>query len=336
MSHALIDFLNSEGDESDYHSDGLWEVRESKLNRASNRSTKRRKLDLSEDDDPSDAIKVEEKKITPLPADQVSPKIKTAVTPSSLSAERNVEASVNPKLKPLTTEQLVASQRKAHKTGVVYLSRIPPFMRPSTVRQLLTPYGAISRLFLTPEPPATYTRRLKAGGNKKRSFIDGWVEFESKKHAKICAETLNGENIGGKKGGWYHDDIWNVKYLRGFKWADLMEQVQAEERIREGRMRAEVQRETRERKAFLVNVEIAKREQGMKIKRKLKEESRKDASQATMELPTTKVANVGELDPGRVRFERRFRQNEVISKDQDDKSDKTHSDKAMGVLSKIF
>ena len=30
---------------------------------------------------------------------------------------------------------------------------------------------------------------------------------------------------GGKKGSCYHDDILNVKYLPGFKWTDLTEQI---------------------------------------------------------------------------------------------------------------
>ncbi|KAK4693731.1 ESF2/ABP1 family protein, partial [Lecanoromycetidae sp. Uapishka_2] len=71
------------------------------------------------------------------------------------------------------------------KPGVIYLSRIPPFMKPSTVRTLLSKYGTITKLFLTPEPPSIYLARRKHGGNKKHSFIDGWVEFSRKKDAKV-------------------------------------------------------------------------------------------------------------------------------------------------------
>ena len=35
--------------------------------------------------------------------------------------------------------------------GVVYLSRIPPFMRPRKVRHLLSRYGDIGRVYLQPE-----------------------------------------------------------------------------------------------------------------------------------------------------------------------------------------
>ncbi len=45
----------------------------------------------------------------------------------------------------------------------------------------------------------------------------GWIEFADKKVAKMVAESLNNTSIGGKKGGFYHDDIWNLKYLKNFK-----------------------------------------------------------------------------------------------------------------------
>jgi len=30
---------------------------------------------------------------------------------------------------------------------------------------------------------------------------------------------------GGKKGGYYHDDIWNIKYLPKFLWGHLSEKI---------------------------------------------------------------------------------------------------------------
>ena len=238
-------------------------------------------------------------------------------------------------LKPLTPGQLAESQLKARKTGVIYVSRIPPFMRPSTVRTLLSPYGPTSRLFLTPEPPLVYARRIKAGGNKKRSFIDGWVEFCSKKNAKLCAETLNGQIIGGKKGGWYHDDVWNIKYLKGFKWTDLMEQVQGEERIREGRMRIEMQRETRERRAFLRNVEAAKREKGKEAKRQKRGEDRESTNRADG-ATRAGISLSSVLNVDRKHFERRFRQNDAKIETTTEAGVQEQPDVVKRVLSKIF
>lgn len=45
--------------------------------------------------------------------------------------------------------------------------------------------------------PATYKRRVKSGGNKKEMFVEGWVEFLDKKNAKMVAEMLNSQPVGG-------------------------------------------------------------------------------------------------------------------------------------------
>jgi ESF2/ABP1 family protein len=52
-----------------------------------------------------------------------------------------------------------------------------------------------------------------------RDALVGWVEFENKKIARQVAESLNNTIIGGKKSNIYHDDIWNIKYLKNFKYA---------------------------------------------------------------------------------------------------------------------
>lgn len=53
------------------------------------------------------------------------------------------------------------------------------------------------------------------------------------------AESLNNTMIGGKKRNYYHDDIWNIKYLKKFKWDHLTEKVAYERRVREQKLRLE-------------------------------------------------------------------------------------------------
>lgn len=342
--------LSDEEEEIAQNLDELEDTKNSRLKGISSRGSKRRKVDTADDEDSEASEEEEEEEEQPEDAS------KTHLVPirSTSAAESSLKAAVSSKpklnLKPLTPAQLDKSQAKARKTGVIYISRIPPFMKPSTLRHLLTPYGTISRLFLTPEPPTTYSRRLKAGGNKKRSFIDGWVEFTSKKHAKICAETLNGQSIGGRKRGWYHDDIWNMKYLRGFKWGDLMETVQSEERVREGRVRAERERERRERKAFLGNVEAAKRERGREEKKKMKAEKEKQRGTAETQVTENRrgsdgarkvdagksTGEEGMKETGKKGFERRFRQNEVKIRGPVEAGLENQSDDVRRVLDKIF
>ncbi|KAF5559441.1 pre-rRNA-processing ESF2 [Fusarium napiforme] len=170
----------------------------------------------------------------------------------------------------LTKKNLVASEAAIKKSGVVYLSRIPPFMKPAKLRSLLEPYGTINRIFLAPEDPASHARRVRAGGNKKKSYTEGWVEFTKKKDAKAVCDLLNARTIGGKKGSYYHDDLWNLLYLKGFKWHNLTEQIAAENAERASRMRAEISKSTKENKEFVRNVEKAKMLDGMEAKAKAK------------------------------------------------------------------
>lgn len=183
-------------------------------------------------------------------------------------------------------------KEKKDKTGVIYLSSLPPYLKPSALKTLLLQrgFGPITRVFLTPANPSPGSFIKKS--NKRKTYADGWVEFASKKTAKICAETLNAQIVGGKKGGWYHDDIWNMKYLKGFKWADLMEQIQRERNEREAKRRIEDARAKKEEKMFLAGVEKGKVVEGIRKKREEK-------------------GAAPEVDVRRV-----FRQNKVVADDE--------------------
>ncbi|KAG9644921.1 FAD/NAD(P)-binding domain-containing protein, partial [Aureobasidium melanogenum] len=239
----------------------------------------------------------------------------TATKATSSTREKTV--------KPLTQKQLLKAQKAAKKTGVIYISRIPPFMKPATLKHYLSPYGEIGRVFLTPEDPVAQKQRVRNGGNKKKSFTDGWVEFINKKDAKAAAETLNGNIIGGKKGNFYHDDMWNMKYLTGFKWSHLTEQIANENAERAARLRAEVARTRRENKSFVEDIERSKMLEGMRAKK---------AAQADRAGVASEPASAG----GVRELKRDFKQNEVKSKKIKDSSKSAQSEDVQKVLSKIF
>jgi ESF2/ABP1 family protein len=225
--------------------------------------------------------------------------------------------------KPLTKKNLVATAAAIKRSGVVYLSRIPPFMKPTKLRSLLEPYGAINRIFLTPEDPASHTRRVRNGGNKKRSFVDGWVEFVNKADAKQACELLNARTIGGKKGTYYHDDVWNLLYLKGFKWNNLTEQIAAENAERASRMRAEISKTAKENKEFVQNVERAKMLEGMEAKKAAKR--RKETEEGGSETVQKETKTGGERA-------RHFKQTPVASK----RRPEDQPEQVKRVLSKIF
>ncbi|KAI7202610.1 hypothetical protein D0869_05896 [Hortaea werneckii] len=239
-------------------------------------------------------------------------------------AEEDEEQSTTPKLSKFKTPKSVAaSEKAARKSGVVYISRVPPFMKPQTLRHYLAPHAlkGLGRIFLTPEDHEQHTQRVKRGGNKKKSFTDGWVEFASKTEAKLAAETLNGNIIGGKKGNFYHDDLWNMKYLKGFKWSHLTEQIANENAERAARLREEVRRTRQENKAFVEDVERGKMLEGMESKKKAKRRAAGDGESA---------ADVGEQKKARD-----FKQRKVQGK-EDRKGQAEQSAELKNVLGKIF
>lgn len=113
--------------------------------------------------------------------------------------------------------------------------------------------------------------------------------------------------------------------VRGYKWSDLMEQIQRERAEREARQRAEDLRAKREEKVFLAGVERGRVEEGMAKKNDAK---RKRQLEAADTVETTKAPEkVKEKKPRRT-----FVQNDVVSA----KKTETIGDDAKRVLGKIF
>jgi ESF2/ABP1 family protein len=180
-------------------------------------------------------------------------------------------------LKSKVNKPTPLSQLTKDKSGVVYLSRVPPFMKPMVLRSLLAPYGAVGKIFLTPEPATSRTQRLRGGGTRRKLYLDGWVEFLRKKDAKFVAENLNAQIMGGKKRGRWHDEVWNIKYLSGIKWNHLVETIANENAERAARLRFEIGRGRLENKAFLENMEQGKMIQGIETTRKNREDRQERA-----------------------------------------------------------
>eukprot|EP01083_Nonionella_stella_P070536 188764_1 len=162
-------------------------------------------------------------------------------------------------IKPMTQKALLKLKAKQARKGVVYLSRIPPFMQPSTLRNIMSDYGEIGRIFLVPEDAAITRKRKKFKKNRRKNFVEGWIEFSNKKIAKAVAETFNNTCIGGKKRSRYHDDIWNIKYLSGFKWNHLTEKMAYDREIKDTRMREALSAARKEDKFYRKNFAQSKR-----------------------------------------------------------------------------
>ncbi|KAL8870718.1 MAG: hypothetical protein Q9174_003300 [Haloplaca sp. 1 TL-2023] len=326
--NEYLDAGSSEDEESLGHASDIAQETKGKRSTALKDRSKRQKINHETSDD------FESEGELGLNLKDVSRKL-----PNNVSSQTDPTNSTPQTDDPLPNPSQPTAKRAGHKTthattpskpGVIYLSRLPPFIRPSTVRSLLTPFGTITHLFLTPEPPSQHSSRIRSGGNKKRSYTDGWVSFQDHKSAKTCVAAINGQTMAGamKKKGYYRDDVWNARYLRGFVWEDLMAEVRVEEREREERVRVGVRREKREREGFLRGVERGKVEET----RRKKKEAREGKSRVVDGDGHGKDEVVEEAKRG---FERRFRQNEVKARKQAGQPSQQPEDVSR-VLAKIF
>ncbi|KAI1720883.1 activator of basal transcription 1 [Ditylenchus destructor] len=147
-------------------------------------------------------------------------------------------------------------ETKQRKSGVVYIQTVPPMFTVSKLREVLSTYAEIGRLYLQAE------KHKSKGGKRRKRYTEGWVEFKSKSEAKRTAAMLNGNPVGGKRRSPAYDTLWSMKYLSGFKWVHLMEQLTYERRVEEQRMRAEISQAKRQAEHFAEQVE-----KGAKIRR---------------------------------------------------------------------
>ncbi|RLN47882.1 hypothetical protein BBJ29_003838 [Phytophthora kernoviae] len=204
----------------------------------------------------------------------------------------NMEAS-SPKpathkpLEGLSREKMEQFKQKAEKRGVVYIARVPPFMKPEKLRHLLGKYGELNRIYLVPEDKVLHKKRVSAGGNRRTNYTEGWIEFEDKKIAKRVAKMLNTTQIGGRKRDYYHDDMWNLKYLKGFKWDHLTEKIAYENRIRDQKLRMEIAQSKKENEAYLERVDQSKQFEKMEARKADKKQEKSGAGDTMQQMRRT-------------------------------------------------
>ncbi|KAF6073802.1 activator of basal transcription 1 [Phyllostomus discolor] len=164
-------------------------------------------------------------------------------------------------------QEATGAAKKRVVPGIVYLGHIPPRFRPLHVRNLLSAYGEVGRVFFQPEEG--FVRRKKkaaaasAAGGKKRSryskdYTEGWVEFRDKRVAKRVAASLHNTPMGSRRRSPFRYDLWNLKYLHRFTWSHLSEHLAFERQVRRQRLRAEVAQAKRETDFYLQSVERGK------------------------------------------------------------------------------
>ncbi|XP_029994755.1 activator of basal transcription 1 [Sphaeramia orbicularis] len=138
--------------------------------------------------------------------------------------------------------------------GIIYLGHIPPRLRPKHLRNLLSVYGEIGRIFLQPED-RTVRMKKKKSGLRRCDFTEGWVEFRDKRVAKRVAASLHNTPMGTRKRQRFASDLWCIKYLHRFQWTHLSERLAYEHTVLQQRLRTEVSQAKRETNFYLNNVD---------------------------------------------------------------------------------
>ncbi|KAI9173023.1 RNA-binding ATPase activator esf2 [Blastocladiella emersonii ATCC 22665] len=247
--------------------------------------------------------------------------------------ERASKPSKSAKKKVLQDEDLSDFKAKTDRTGLVYLSRVPPFMSPTVVRKLLSQYATLGRIYLAPEDAKAAYKRKKYKGNSRKNYTEGWIEVLDKKEAKVMAAHLNNQIIGGKTLSRWHDTLWNIKYLPKFKWHHLTEQIAYEKRKKEERLRAEILQAKRENKIYMDNVGKAKMVNAMEAKKRKRQEAADGGASSAPAASASAAAPAGPADMSEIR--RRFKQRKIVHDVEEVQRDEDIS-KIKGVLSKIF
>ncbi|CAJ0961329.1 unnamed protein product, partial [Mesorhabditis belari] len=164
-------------------------------------------------------------------------------------------------------EDFVDPERKQHKSGVVYFSAIPTGFNVDKITMEMNRYskGCVGRVYLV---PTKSSEKLKNGSaresddrkTKKRhlTYKEGWIEFTRKSVAKHLARSLNGMPVQVRTKHPASGLLWLCKYLPGFKWIHLMEQLDYERKVNMQRMKMEIARAKRVAEHFSEQVEKGK------------------------------------------------------------------------------
>ena len=152
-------------------------------------------------------------------------------------------------------------------TGILFFSRVPRDMRPSEIREIFTRFGPIFRqkfvVFETNTKKAQMLRK-KIGKSKSLQFKEGWLEFNKFEDAKDAATQMNAQPVDVKNTRRAAGELWACKVLpRGYRWEDLVTEMEGEKRLRRMKIQAELQREKEINEAYrqLAMQELARRKQ---------------------------------------------------------------------------
>ncbi|PKU84224.1 pre-rRNA-processing protein ESF2 isoform X1 [Dendrobium catenatum] len=199
------------------------------------------------------------------------------------------------KKKRLRNDLISSTDRR----GICYFSRVPPHLDPASLRQILSKFGDLQRIYLVPQDHNAQVQRKQVRGFRGKQFSEGWVEFADKSIAKRVARMLNGEQMGGRRRSTFYYDIWNIKYLSKFKWDDLTNEIANKNRTREQKLAMEISAAKRERDFYMSKVDQSRALNSIKerMKKKQKRSETAPGDKASNELESRVVRQFPQNKP---------------------------------------
>jgi ESF2/ABP1 family protein len=97
--------------------------------------------------------------------------------------------------------------------------------------------------------------------------------------------------MGGMKSHFYHDDIWNLKYLKNFKWDYLTEKFAYERRVRENKLKASMMQAKRSNAEFVELVEKGKQQKYVEDRKNKNNEKSNSIGKNTTEITKSTKTN---------------------------------------------
>ena len=81
--------------------------------------------------------------------------------------------------KPLQRDKLAKFKEKVDKSGIVYMSRVPPHLKPLKLRQMLEVHAKLGRLYMAPKETAPKKDKKQGSNSQKqgKQFSEAWIEF---------------------------------------------------------------------------------------------------------------------------------------------------------------
>lgn len=168
------------------------------------------------------------------------------------SGESNIEDEDNlePRVPLYPDPELIDPNESKYKYGIIYLSYIPEGVTVKILREIMSEFGQLGRIYLEPEK----------NNKKHRTYTEGWIEFKKKRVAKNVAKTLNGTPLQyGRKRCKINGQIWSIEYLHKFKWTHLIEKLAHNNAVKEQRRKFEMSQAKKEVSFYQKMTEKSKR-----------------------------------------------------------------------------